>query len=235
MNKVRSVFFRMSTQLVFFVTAGLSGCVGVGKKEPVPLPAAMESYFRICSPLDGALVMQVFNAGDLLGSAEMDWSSDEKGWKIDLSNAAGFNIASLTQNGNTLKTTGSQAKKMPAMSVDGEGFLNIDGNFVGIKSKEIPCLLHGALPRSWTPLIFAVEGHQDKRIKISIGDDQRDIIVRTRHLGDSKSEEICAEISWRNKLIFSSTVKWCVSGAGLKKGEITGIKDYSVKWVRFDG
>jgi hypothetical protein len=212
----------------------LPGCT-FGKRETVSLPAVMESYFRLCHPLSGALAMQVFNSGNLLGSAEMDWASDEEGWNIELTNAAGFTIVTLKQTGSLIGITGPQAKRFPAVAVDKSGFLEVDGHFVGIKSREVPCLLQGALPRAWMPLVYGVEGISDKRARILIGDDERDIVVRTRNMGDDKSEEVCADISWRNKLIFKSEVRWCVQGQGLKKGSITGISDYSVQWVRFDG
>jgi hypothetical protein len=211
------------------------GCVATGPKESRTLPASMESYFRICNPLSGAMVVRALDDGNLLGSSEMEWSSSDSGWRIDLSNAAGFNLATLINTGRNLTRTGEHAGRLPPMSVDAEGFLEVDGNFVGIKAQEVPCLLASALPRSWIPLIYMVEGNQDSRFKISIEDDERDIIVRTRNLGHPEKEQICAEISWRNKLIFKSTLKWCVEGKGLMKGEMSGLNNLSVKWVRFEG
>ena len=211
-----------------------SGCVATGTKDPRPLPASMESYFRICSPLNGAMVVRASDDGNLLGSSEMEWESEEAGWKIDLSNAAGFNIATLVNAGRTVTITGQHAGRLPPMSVNTDGFLEIDGNFVGLKAREIPCLLASALPRAWTPLIYSVEGNQDNRFKIFIEDDERDIVVRTRNLGDPTKEQICADISWRNKLIFKSTLKWCVEGKDLLRGEISGLNNLSVKWVRFE-
>lgn len=213
----------------------LTGCVGTGKKSTVELPAVVESYFKICNPLDGALVMQVFEAGDLMGSAEMDWVSTSEGWKIDVSNAAGFNVVTLNQAGKDVNVTGMMARKFPAVKVDAGGFLVVDGNFVGIKSTEIPCLLKGALPRSWTPLIYGVEGQPEKVMRIRAEDDGRNILIRTKTLGDSKSEEVCAYVSWRNMLFFKSKLRWCVSGPGLRKGIISGIKQFSIKWVQFEG
>lgn len=212
----------------------LPGCT-FGKRESVPLPAVMESYFRICQPLSGALAMQVFDSGNLQGSAEMDWTSDENGWNIELTNAAGFTVVTMKQTGSIVEIAGPQAKKIPSIAVDRGGFLAVDGHFVGIKSREVPCLLQGALPRAWTPMVYNVEGISDKKARIEIADDERDIVVRTRNMGDDKTEEVCADITWRNKLIFKSEVRWCVQGQGLKKGSISGIGNYSVQWVRLDG
>ncbi len=225
----------MKTVLLAIVVMFASGCVVTGTKTPRTLPASMESYFRICNPLAGAMAVRVIDDGNLLGSSEMEWESQESGWKIDLSSAAGFNVATLVHTGRTVSVTGQHAARLPEMAVDADGFLEVDGNFVGIKAREIPCLLASVLPRSWTPLIYAVEGSENNRFKILIEDDDRDIIVRTRHLGDPGKEQVCADISWRNKLIFKTTLKWCVEGKGLMKGEISGLNNLSVKWVRFEG
>lgn len=221
--------------LAIAILTVIPGCVGTGKKEVADLPASVEAYFRICHPLDGAMVLQVFETGDMLGSAELDWVSSPDGWKIDVSSAAGFNIVSLDQSGKDLKVTGTMAGKFPKVIVDDDGFLEVDGNFVGLKSSEVPCLLRGTLPRSWAPLVYAVEGKQDLRMKIRAEDDDRNILIRTRNLGDSIDEEVCADISWRNMLFFKSKLKWCVSGKGLNKGSISGIKQFSIKWVQFEG
>lgn len=223
----------MTRIFVLVLLTALGGCT-FGRKEAVPIPAVMDSYFRICHPLSGALAIQIFTNGDLMGSAEVDWSSAENGWNIDVSNAAGFTVVNLQESGGTVKAEGPQAKNFPAVSVDDSGFLIVDGNFVGIKSREIPCFLQGALPRAWTPLVNDVTATSDRRARIEINDDEREIIVRTKNIGDEKSEEICANVTWRNKLIFKSEIRWCVSGAGLKRGAITGLGNYSVKWVRFD-
>jgi hypothetical protein len=181
------------------------------------------------------MVVRASDEGNLLGSSEMEWESEEAGWKIDLANAAGFNLATLVNAGRKITITGQYAERLPPMAVNTDGFLEVAGNFVGIKAREIPCLLGSALPRAWTTLIYSVEGNQDDRFKILIEDDERDIVVRTKNLGDPTKEQICADISWRNKLIFKSTLKWCVEGKGLNKGEISGLNDLSIKWVRFDG
>ena len=225
----------MKAVLLPILVVLVSGCVATGQKESRQLPASMESYFRICSPLNGAMVVRASDEGNLIGSSEMEWESEEAGWKIDLSSAAGFNLATLTNTGRSIKISGQFAGRLPPMAVDTEGFLEVDGNFVGVKAREIPCLLASALPRSWTPLIYSVEGNQDDRFKILIEDDERDIVVRTKHLGDPAKEQICADISWRNKLIFKSTLKWCVEGKDLNKGELSGLNDLTVKWVRFEG
>jgi hypothetical protein len=218
---------------IFIILA--AGCVATGPKESRQLPASMESYFRICSPLNGAMVVRASDEGNLLGSSEMEWESEEAGWDIEISNSAGFNLATIVNAGRKITITGQQAGRLPPMAVNTDGFLEVDGNFIGIKAREIPCLLASALPRSWTPFIYSVEGNQDDRFKILIEDDEREIVVRTRHLGDQSKEQICADISWRNKLIFRSTLKWCVEGKDLNTGEISGINDLSVKWVRCEG
>lgn len=210
----------------------LSGCT-LGKKESVPLPAVLESHFRACQPLNGAMVLQVFLSGALQGSVELDWASDDGGWKADMTDAAGFSVLRLHQTGREVRTSGPARKRFPVVTVDADGFLRMNGHFVGIKAREVPCLLHSALPRAWT---LSVIGHSKKSSNalIDIDDGDRDITVRLKNLGDASNEEVCADISWRNKLIFESQVRWCVRGPGLKRGELSGIGDYTVKWVQFD-
>jgi hypothetical protein len=225
---------QIATKLLIISMLGLilSGC-SFGKKENVPLPAVLESYFRSCQPLDGAMSMQLFLSGALQGSVEVDWVSDDAGWKVDVTDAAGFSLVRIHQKARDVRISGPASKRFPPVIADRDGFLRVDGHFVGVKAKEVPCLLHGALPRPWA-LSIKNRTTRSSETRLTIDDGDRDIVVGIKKLGDPKNEELCTDISWRNKLVFKSTVRWCVRGPGLRTGDLTGVGDYTVKWVQFD-
>ncbi len=212
----------------------LVGCQTVAPSGDVKVPAVLDPLFIPCQPGDGATTMQVFDGGQLLGSGEAEWlAKAPQVWDVEVSNAVGQTMLKLARRTGGVTADGKLAGKVPKLSVNGDGYLEVDGHLVGLKADEIPCLLNFGLPRPWMTQVANLEV-SDRRTVVDFVDAVRTMTVTATDLGDRNKERVCTELTWRSFLWFHDTLTWCQAPSGKREATLTGVGDYSIKWVKLD-
>jgi hypothetical protein len=216
---------------VIFVGCQTGGGVKLGE---VKVPAVLDPLFILCVPGDGATTLQVFDSGQLLGSGEAEWLAKVPGeWDVEVSNAVGQTMLKLQRRPGGVKAEGKLAAKVPQLGVDPKGYLVVDGHQIGLKADEIPCLLNFGLPRGWMNQTTGLSV-SDRRTVVDFADPVRTMTVTATDLGVRSKEKVCTDLSWRTFLWFHDTLTWCQAPSGKREATLTGVGDYSLKWVKLD-
>lgn len=212
----------------------LTGCITGAPSEPKILPAVVHPLFEPCVPNDGASAVQIFKDGLIQATLEVQWKAKGDGdWALEVTNAAGITMVSLEKAGAKLNFAGKGVQRFPKLSIDSEGFLEVDGDAVGIKASEVPCVLGFRLPRSWMSLVRDVET-EGKKMSVEMADGRREIRMTVKDT--DKADASCTRITWSNYLLFKQKLNWCRSGASAQKRQaaMTGIENFTFKWVAAD-
>lgn len=218
---------------LLLLLALLTACATTLPDEPVAVPAMLQPIFQPCAPGDGAATMQAFQSDQLLGSSEVEWVAKANGdWDVEVTNALGVPVLKLKRTGMKLAISGQLAAKLPKLGIEKSGFLVVDGNKVGIRAMEVPCMLAFRLPRGWMNRI-ASRDDEGLDVHLSVAEEGRDLDLTARHITDAvKNGTLCARFAWKTMLFFASSLDWCQTVAS-KQQEATlrGIEDYALKWV----
>lgn len=216
----------------------LVSCVSSRPKVvDVSLPAVFESFFSMCSDADGALNVQVYQADSLKGASELEWIAEKsKGWRAEMINPLGRSLLLLEfdQAGQVITQNGPLARSLPTVKVE-NGFLNIDGHFIGLKPEELGCFLNFKLPRSW--LASAVDYQQmEEKLILDFWADERKMHTEISGLSENLNSNTCTTISWSRFWGLSSTqIQICYELSKGRIGQMNGVGDFLVKWVDIDG
>ncbi len=213
---------------------GVSGCQTMPTRHDIKVPAVLDPLFILCLPGDGAMTLEAFDDGQVLGSGESEWVAQATGdWDLEVSNSVGQAMLKVARRGESIRPEGRLAAKLPEFGVDSHGFLEVDGHLIGVKADELPCMLNFGLPRAWMALADDLE-ISGSTAKLHFSDEVRSIAVTAKALGQKGKERVCTELTWRTFLWFHDTLTWCESPWGKPEATLSGIRDYSLKWVKLD-
>lgn len=211
-----------------------AGCQTGGPREEVKVPAVLDPLFTPCLPGDGATTLQVYDGGQLLGSGEAEWLAKPQGdWDVEVSNTVGQTMMKLSRRPHVLRADGKLASRLPKLGITDKGFLEVDGHLIGLKVDEVPCLLNFGLPRGWMNQAYGLE-QSDRRTVVRFEDSVRTMRVTATDLGNRQKERVCTELRWRTFLWFHDQLTWCQAPSGKREATLTGVGDYSIKWVKLD-
>ena len=94
--------------------------------------------------------VRVFEESELKGTGDIEWiANDVSDWKLDLTTPLGQTLVRIKRQRKEVSAIGMYKEQIPEINVREDGFLEIDGNLVGLKPGEIPCILKNTLPQSW--------------------------------------------------------------------------------------
>jgi hypothetical protein len=195
--------------------------------------------FETCEPNDGAVTLSVFKGGGILATMDVVWKAKEKGdWELEVANAAGLPMVHMTRTGGKIETE-SKIDKLPKLAVLTDGFLAVNGEHIGVKASEVPCILGFRLPRSWMSLAREVET-EGRVSTIHMGDERRELVTTVKDAAQD-ANAVCTRISWSRFLFFGAHLSWCQNpnahgGPTVKRrmASLTGVDDYVLKWVSSD-
>ena len=202
------------------------------------VPTKVQRRFAVCSPTDGSAALKLFDAGALQGSAEVSWvSRSPTDWQLEVSNALGQTLLTVTYKGQRLVAAGRLAARLPALGVGDGQILEVNGEDSGLRAPEIPCLLAGHFPRTWLAFLAADSGGDDLASgKDSLSREFRVYGPRPSERAGLGSDPLCTEVAWRHWLLWHPSWTWCVGGADARhaRGRLTGYEDDSLTWTRLD-
>jgi hypothetical protein len=161
---------------------------------------------------------------------DLVWNTpSESLWDLQLNTPAGDSRLEITRRHNTIVSSGDFT---PIIMIDDQNKIIIEGHKTPILASELPCLLNGKWPMSWLKFLAPNSDRSGTSYMSFEGDENG------RHLAlyvDSNSNQkiqSCATMSWGGFWgLFKNSIKTCiVLSTGNYSVEITGIKNYSVKW-----
>lgn len=206
-----------------------------------PMPAVLDPYFTGCFPADGAASLQIYEGEGLIGSGDLAWTAGKDGtWEAEVVSPLGQTLLRVKKGRSKLTTAGSLVARLPKVAIRSDGFLEVDGHFVGIKAAEIPCILGFHLPRAWLDGLLSLKNDANST-SIDVTENQRDITLKVTGVRQGGIEKTCSRISWSSFLgLFGTDIDWCqeLGGASgtriVRKAAIKGIQDYSLRWTDLD-
>jgi hypothetical protein len=213
----------------FVVISILTSCVTSPPKLDVQLADKTEAYFARCLPSDGAMQLEVnsrknkvhfTSAGEWLGETA-------DAYKLQMSDPLGQTLLQLEVGNNALGISGVVAKKLPVITVDDEGFMQVSGHRVGIKAVELPCLFNLSFPQEWREHLVSRKVKADRDI-VRMRMEQREVTVSFPR----REGQVCAQLKWwRMWGLISHEFSWCIDK---KKNEATMHlpDDWHLRWQR---
>ncbi len=213
----------------------VSSCVTTKKIAPPLLPTAFQTAFSSCAHNDGFSVIRIYEGDRFLGSSEADWKAKKTGHiDILLRDQLGRTLLKAKIEDSSVKTAGLLAFKLPPIGVRDDGFLEVDSNFIGIKSSELACMMGLKFPQTWLNHLRSFTKTNSDTILVA-KDDERVITIRFSKISDMKPAVKCAQIEWSHFLgLMSSKINWCIKSGSTDYAEISMPNNYRMKWIKID-
>jgi len=217
-----------------FVLAAVALCA-CQTIAPVPKPtvsAASLKLFGSCASGDGAVTVQLYADGALLGSLESSWAQQSQDdWLLELIDPLGRTLLRVQGHGSHLGLTGPLAAKLAPLGVNDHGMITLNGHATGIQVHEVPCLLGFVYPEAWLPALVDREDEGAKeRYRFALADRS----VALEIAGPAAGRASCSEMSWREYFIVGRKLTWCMSGTTRRSASLTGLRGYKLTWVQID-
>lgn len=217
--------------------AGLSSCTTTPIDRQT-LPEILKSQFAPCIPREGTVELTFQHKRSIKASeVTLDFVADSsQKLRAELTNPLGQTMLGITLDppGRKLAFSGRSAKGLKEqVTVDDKGFLEVDGNFTGIKLSELICGLGGVWPEPWLNKLTTFQVISDKGQKSArlVAEDERRKIKLTLPLTGEMPRR-CADISISYALgLHREKVAMCLHpNKGL--GSLSRSKpDQSLRWA----
>lgn len=204
----------------------LQGCATLSRQEVVAVPAILQPYFGDCSPTDGAVSLAFFRDGTLIGSGDAEWVAKNGLFTLEMLDPVGRLLLKLQQEAGALVTTGPLTRKIPAMRLRKDGFLDFNGHMVPIRASELPCVLAGQLPHAWIGLTRQVDGQT-----ITAADANRTITINFDR-PKTPGAKVCSRITWGGLAWFKHELTWCQHGTVQRESYLDGDGDFGIRIVK---
>lgn len=135
-------------------------------------------------------------------------------------------LLKLQRSSGSLAASGPLTRKIPAVQLRRDGFLDFNGRMVPIRLSELPCILAGKLPHSWLRLARRIEEQT-----ITAADPHRTIAIQFEKPIRSASK-ICTRITWGGFAWFEHKLTWCQQGERVRESYIDGDGVFGVRIVK---
>ena len=201
--------------------------------EPKPIvPAARLKLFGNCAPGDGAVAVQLYADGALLGSLESNWVAQSQGdWLLELTDPLGRTMLRVHGHAAQLDLAGPLAAKLAGLGVNENGMITLSGHATGIQMREVPCLLGFVYPEAWLAALVG-QGDQGAKERYQFALPERSVALEVAEPAAERAS--CSHISWREYYILSRRLTWCMSGTTRRSASLRGLRGYKLSWVQID-
>lgn len=208
----------------------LAGCQTVPTPKEMQVPRDFEEGFFTCGDGDGELMARLLEAGQVKDTAPLDWISwDQKGWAVEGTSPFGQTLFRLTYDSpNKQFSTSGALNRLPQLTTNDDGYLVVDGRWVGLKPQEIPCFFSGKVPASW--LMRVVNWQRSKHeLVFTTQEKGRSIYVRME-VDEQNTINFCSRVIWEYYWGFvSREVQICSSNYVTS---FSGFQDYRLEFER---
>ena len=196
------------------------------------VPERIERLFSSCGKLDGGIYLSVYEKERFVFATEMDWiSSSDGSWSAEAYSSFGQTIGRIDANvvDPSLKI---DVKKLANqdISVNREGRVFMEGHYVGLSLREIPCIMKGRLPIAWRAGLIGLSLKENSAV-LHFTHDSRDIVVNASHLNTSRTS-YCSYVSWSQLLgLISHKYEICHLGTSTLSSYLKFENGVKIKWV----
>ncbi|MEZ4742437.1 MAG: hypothetical protein R3B45_08325 [Bdellovibrionota bacterium] len=215
----------------------LYACSTIEVVESIPLHESELVKFGTCFPKDGGLKLEVsFDSERILQINQLDWISTSKdSWKAQFSDPIGRRLLEIASSGSNISIIGKMKENLPEISVDTDGFLEVNGYKIGLLTSEIPCLLSFTLPIEWTEYVIG-KVISEKLTTYDVRINKRAISVRSYDDYNYNSERACSEIKWTSMLgLKTNKIEWCKENiSGKKTSTLKNAQGIVLSWREDD-
>jgi hypothetical protein len=210
----------------------LNSCQTFSRRSRPEIPAVVQSHFAACAGKDGVMTVELIGGQGLIAAGQLEWAGNNDGsWEGDMINPFGQSLLRFVATKQSILVSGRLEDRLPKLGVKG-GYLTVDGNRVGIRVDELLCFLAFKLPARWLRLVESVETRANDGVVAELQDGPRDIRINYTSVGVPK---ICAELAWRQYLIFKYSAEICMLQTERRRLVVSGINEYTVQMVDADG
>lgn len=194
----------------------MSSCVDFKAVEPIekiPLSKSHLSFFDKCYPSEGGGRIIWLKEKAPLAEGRLDWiASKQITWQTQLSDPFGMILLDLKWDKSppAFRQEGKLLRKIPDLTVNSQGFWEVNGLMVGLKPEEAPCLLKAKFPISWREMIYKREANR-KSSTVYISESSRKIDI-TFQRSKKGNYEACALLQWNQFWgIKTGKINWCIN------------------------
>lgn len=205
----------------------IQGCATLSDQPVVSVPVIYQSAFSECAPRDGAANLVVLRQGAILGSGDAEWIAKPGDFTLEMLDPLGRNLLKLKHSQRSLSVSGSLVRKIPRIALGPDGFLQIGGQWIGLRAAELPCVFSGVLPKSWLLSVRKLIGQQ-----LIAADADRTIEIVFDSARTGEKWRFCAKVAWGGFAWYRHELNWCQQGAELSEGLIAADHDISVRIVQ---
>jgi len=211
----------------------LSGCQTTPAPKMMQAPSDFEEGFFTCGDGDGELLARLLEGKQVIEAVPLDWVAwQRRGWAVEGTSPFGQTLFRLTFDSSNGKfSTSGALSRLPSLTTNEDGYLVVDGRWIGLKPEEIPCFFSGKVPVSW---LKRVVNWQRAR---------HELVFTSQEKG--RSMYVRMEIDEQNTINFCSRVIWQYYW-GLVSRELTicsssfvtsfsGYQDYRLEFERQNG
>lgn len=210
------MFYEMKNKIIILL-ALFSGCITprVAELSVQEIPKPIVPIFSNCGNADGGVNLLINFESRILSGLMLDWIKDESRLAGEISDPFGSNLLTFEKKkfDQDFLFKGRMVDKIPEISTDENGFLEIDGHLIGIKSSELGCFLNYKVPYAWTKHFSRKSNiHNAKSVEngrkyiFEFDDGRRKIWVSYF----SKEKKICSKIKWTHLFgLMSQKIRIC--------------------------
>ena len=208
-NSMERVFL-VKLIVMILLLASLVGCQTLVTNRSRQLTKDEKKYFHSCENMSGDFQVKLSKKREVVLESYMEWQSSIEGfYSLAFVSPIGNDILRFEAQDHHLSLSGLDRFKNISILIDQDGFLKIAGRWLGIKSKEIPCLLKGQIPLEWLEKsrIWQKKERQDL---IEVNENWRSINITFYYNKKRELERKCINIFWNMFWIFKKyKIKIC--------------------------
>lgn len=196
-------------------------------------PEDFAEGFSSCSNGEGELLARLLDQGQVVDTVPLDWVAwEQKGWAIEGTSPFGQTLFRLKYDSSdsSFQTSGALAK-LPQMATNEDGYLMVDGQWVGLRPQEIPCFLQSKLPKAWLERV--VEWKRSAHELVFITQEKNRAMYVRVEVDEQNSLNFCSRIIWNYYWgIVTREVQVCGSNYITS---IRGLEDYRLEFEQRNG
>lgn len=212
----------------------ISACQTTPAPQAMRAPEAFQEAFSQCNKGDGEVLARLLEGEQVINTVPMDWVAwGRRGWAVEGTSPFGQTLFRLTYQGvdRSFATSGAFPGRLPDLASNEDGYLVIDGRWIGIRASEIPCFLKGQVPTAWLQSVihWKLSSHE---LVFTSKEKGRALYVRME-VDEQNSINYCSRIVWSYYLgLVSRELKICSSNI---LTSFSGYQNYRLELERSDG
>jgi hypothetical protein len=200
------------------------------------VPQRILRQFQQCAPSDGGLLIKSLLQDPDASAVPIDWKAfSQNDLRAEATDPIGRTIFTMRIFGTYVEITGRSILNLPKLSIDQEGFLQVDDHRIGVRVSEIACFLKFTYPESWKARMVGFETKRGEST-VYIEDEFRKMRITRYDDYVYNTEKTCSSISWTSFLgLHKDELVLCIDfRGGVKHAELVSDEKMLIEWTDND-